>query len=157
MGGYTALTKPEFLQLARVLKVEWPGTGYDLLQRNCVHFCDELCQRVGVGSIPPWVLSIAGVATSLSNGLESAYIFSGAASGHSVAYWLLNSSATRAPTVRDDEDLDPFLLEGAEFSGADGSKQEPAEASTQRLIFSPAPSPSDGAADLPSATASQGL
>merc|ERR1712232_1535563 len=124
MGGYTALTKPEFLQLARVLKAEWPGNGYDLLQRNCVHFCDEMCQRVGVGPIPSWVVSIAGVATTLSNGLESAYIFSGAASGHSAAYWLLNSSATRAPRVCDDEDLDPFLLEGTPVSGADGSKQE---------------------------------
>ncbi|KXZ49413.1 hypothetical protein GPECTOR_21g639 [Gonium pectorale] len=37
------------------LKREWQGTTYDLLQRNCCHFCEELCALLGVGSPPAWL------------------------------------------------------------------------------------------------------
>lgn len=42
-------------QILRELSREWPGFTYDLLSRNCNHFCDELCERLGVTKLPGWV------------------------------------------------------------------------------------------------------
>ncbi|KAM5557422.1 hypothetical protein ABKV19_024680 [Rosa sericea] len=42
-------------QILRELSREWPGFTYDLLSKNCNHFCDELCERLGVPKLPGWV------------------------------------------------------------------------------------------------------
>ncbi|KAE9617385.1 hypothetical protein Lal_00034819 [Lupinus albus] len=42
-------------QILRELSREWPGSSYDLLARNCNHFCDEFCERLGVLKLPGWV------------------------------------------------------------------------------------------------------
>ncbi|KAK9914312.1 hypothetical protein M0R45_038098 [Rubus argutus] len=42
-------------QILRELSREWPGFCYDLLSKNCNHFCDELCERLGVPKLPGWV------------------------------------------------------------------------------------------------------
>ncbi|OIW06356.1 hypothetical protein TanjilG_15001 [Lupinus angustifolius] len=42
-------------QLLRELSREWPGSSYDLLARNCNHFCDEFCERLDVPKLPGWV------------------------------------------------------------------------------------------------------
>ncbi|EOA11982.1 hypothetical protein CARUB_v10012715mg [Capsella rubella] len=42
-------------QMLRELRREWPGHTYDLLSKNCNHFCDILCDRLGVPKIPGWV------------------------------------------------------------------------------------------------------
>lgn len=42
-------------QILRELSREWPGHAYDLLAKNCNHFCDELCDRLGVPKLPGWV------------------------------------------------------------------------------------------------------
>ncbi|CAN6564883.1 hypothetical protein ACFX13_042762 [Malus domestica] len=42
-------------QILRELSREWPGYSYDLLSKNCNHFCDELCERLGVPKLPGWV------------------------------------------------------------------------------------------------------
>ncbi|CAM8993426.1 unnamed protein product [Rhodiola kirilowii] len=42
-------------QILRELSREWPGHSYDLLARNCNHFCDEFCERLGVPKLPGWV------------------------------------------------------------------------------------------------------
>ncbi|CAJ1365948.1 unnamed protein product, partial [Effrenium voratum] len=34
---------------------EWPGRRYDLIHCNCIHFCEELAQRLGVQPVPSWV------------------------------------------------------------------------------------------------------
>lgn len=39
-------------QILRELSREWPGHTYDLLSRNCNHFCDEFCDRLGVPKLP---------------------------------------------------------------------------------------------------------
>lgn len=48
---------------------EYPGDDYDLLRRNCVHFADDFCQRLGVGRIPGWVHRLARIGA----GLDSAW------------------------------------------------------------------------------------
>ncbi|XP_068650841.1 uncharacterized protein [Aristolochia californica] len=42
-------------QILRELSREWPGNSYDLLAKNCNHFCDEFCERLGVPKLPAWV------------------------------------------------------------------------------------------------------
>ncbi|KAJ6421221.1 hypothetical protein OIU84_028572 [Salix udensis] len=42
-------------QILRELSREWPGSDYDLLAKNCNHFCDEFCERLGVPKLPGWV------------------------------------------------------------------------------------------------------
>lgn len=53
--GTTDLSKSKVNQTLRELSREWPGSSYDLLSRNCNHFCDELCERLGVPKLPAWV------------------------------------------------------------------------------------------------------
>lgn len=50
--GKTNLSISKVNQLLRELSREWPGESYDLLSKNCNHFCDELCERVGVPKLP---------------------------------------------------------------------------------------------------------
>lgn len=42
-------------QILRELSREWPGHAYDLLSKNCNHFCDEFCELLGVPKLPGWV------------------------------------------------------------------------------------------------------
>jgi hypothetical protein len=37
------------------LSQDWLGESYDLLARNCNHFCDAFCVRLGVERVPLWV------------------------------------------------------------------------------------------------------
>jgi len=49
---------------------EYPGDDYDLLRRNCCHFADDFCRRLGVGGIPGWVHRLARMGASLDNVLH---------------------------------------------------------------------------------------
>lgn len=50
--GMTAMSESEAKALLKQLSLEWRGRSYDMLAKNCNHFCDELCQKLGVGPIP---------------------------------------------------------------------------------------------------------
>ncbi|KAL2542087.1 PPPDE putative thiol peptidase family protein [Abeliophyllum distichum] len=53
--GETAFSIFKVNQILRELSREWPGHSYDLLSKNCNHFCDEFCERLGVPKLPGWV------------------------------------------------------------------------------------------------------
>jgi len=53
--GKTNRSISEVTQILRELITEWPGDSYDLLSKNCNHFCDEFCERLGVPRLPGWV------------------------------------------------------------------------------------------------------
>ncbi|XP_020517129.1 desumoylating isopeptidase 2 isoform X2 [Amborella trichopoda] len=53
--GETGFSISKVNQILRELSREWPGNSYDLLSRNCNHFCDQLCERLGVPKLPAWV------------------------------------------------------------------------------------------------------
>ncbi|KAL9255355.1 DeSI-like protein [Drosera capensis] len=53
--GKTNLTIFKVNQILRELSREWPGSSYDLLSKNCNHFCDEFCDKLGVPKLPGWV------------------------------------------------------------------------------------------------------
>ncbi|KAL9675601.1 hypothetical protein QQ045_003803 [Rhodiola kirilowii] len=51
----TGKKKSDVNQILRELSREWPGHSYDLLAKNCNHFCEEFCERLGVPKLPGWV------------------------------------------------------------------------------------------------------
>jgi len=57
--GETSMSEKEVERLVQALLGYWPSSGYDLLMRNCCHFSNEFCQRLGVGSIPEWTMTLA--------------------------------------------------------------------------------------------------
>lgn len=64
--GQTGTPENEVLQLIYLLaKWHWRVEDYCILTFNCCHFCDDFCKRLGVGSIPEWVTSLAGLGAGI--------------------------------------------------------------------------------------------
>jgi len=68
--GQTNYCQLEVEALLEDLKQEWLGQEYDLLRRNCCHFSDAFCRRLGVGGIPTWVNNLAAAGATLGNGFR---------------------------------------------------------------------------------------
>merc|ERR1712217_533957 len=68
----TMLSDVELSALISDLIEEYPGDDYDLLRRNCCHFADDFCRRLGVGSIPGWIHRLARIGAGVSTLLEAA-------------------------------------------------------------------------------------
>jgi len=69
--GTTQLTRQQIDRLLCVLKAKWPAESYDLVKRNCCHFCNEFCKKLGVGAVPPWVMSLAAVGAAAREDLNA--------------------------------------------------------------------------------------
>lgn len=67
--GETDMTEAEVNELLERMRQEWVGTEYDLLRHNCVRFCDDFCQRLGVGHIPNWVMNLAAAGAKIGDGI----------------------------------------------------------------------------------------
>lgn len=65
--GQADLTSEDVAELLSVLMEEWNGQEYDLLRRNCCHFADEFCKRLGVGGIPRWIHRFAWVGEKMDD------------------------------------------------------------------------------------------
>lgn len=79
--GKTTCSISKVNQILRELSREWPGSSYDLLSKNCNHFCDEFCERLGVPKLPGDFLSYIShaftcvcVSLSLNKPLTSALL-----------------------------------------------------------------------------------
>jgi len=70
--GCTGLSDEEVAALLRRMSTEWQGDSYDLLHRNCLNFCNALCQELGVGRIPGWVDRAPRAASDLNAAYRSA-------------------------------------------------------------------------------------
>eukprot|EP00930_Biecheleria_cincta_P004411 TRINITY_DN105326_c0_g1_i1.p1 TRINITY_DN105326_c0_g1~~TRINITY_DN105326_c0_g1_i1.p1 ORF type:complete len:655 (-),score=97.63 TRINITY_DN105326_c0_g1_i1:34-1998(-) len=55
------LGRGEIAAIIQEMSDRWQGRTYHLLRRNCCHFADELCQKLGAGRIPEWTHRIAGI------------------------------------------------------------------------------------------------
>ncbi|CAI9775034.1 unnamed protein product [Fraxinus pennsylvanica] len=74
--GETTFSIVKVNQILRELSREWPGHSYDLLSKNCNHFCDEFCERLGVPKLPGWVNRFAHAGDTAAEIAEStAYRF----------------------------------------------------------------------------------
>jgi len=69
MGG-TPLAPELVSEILSTLALEWPGRSYDLLLRNCCHFSDALCRRLGVGPAPAWMTALASAGASLVDSVD---------------------------------------------------------------------------------------
>merc|ERR1719161_467480 len=63
--GRTKLSMELVAALIRDLVEDYPGQDYDLLRRNCCHFADDFCKRLGVGAIPGWIHRFARIGARL--------------------------------------------------------------------------------------------
>mmetsp|Transcript_31551 Transcript_31551/g.97002 ORF Transcript_31551/g.97002 Transcript_31551/m.97002 type:complete len:114 (-) Transcript_31551:76-417(-) len=66
----TPLSEDEVDRLTEQLQREYLGCQYDLLRRNCCHFADDFCQRLGVGRIPGWVYRLARIGARIDSVLK---------------------------------------------------------------------------------------
>lgn len=94
--GRTPFSPEEVLALLRELRRQWEGKEYDLLRRNCAHFCIEFVKRLHVEEAPDWVNALA-------------------VTGGQVAEWLgvfrpalhQNAEASPATASRSEEEPEP--------------------------------------------------
>lgn len=93
----TTLHPDEIAHLISELIEEYPGDGYDLLRRNCCHFADDLCVRLGVGSIPGWVYRLARIGANVDIMFQKAESMLGKAHRNSQCY---GSGPTATPPAR---------------------------------------------------------
>eukprot|EP00449_Zooxanthella_nutricula_P064171 CAMPEP_0198557484 /NCGR_PEP_ID=MMETSP1462-20131121/88713_1 /TAXON_ID=1333877 /ORGANISM="Brandtodinium nutriculum, Strain RCC3387" /LENGTH=178 /DNA_ID=CAMNT_0044288269 /DNA_START=52 /DNA_END=585 /DNA_ORIENTATION=- len=70
--GCTRFSEQQVLQTVQDMRVEWPGTCYDLLTRNCCHYSDQLCRRLGLGPIPLWTMNLAGAGAAVKGAYDVA-------------------------------------------------------------------------------------
>uniref|UniRef100_A0A0A9D648 PPPDE domain-containing protein n=1 Tax=Arundo donax TaxID=35708 RepID=A0A0A9D648_ARUDO len=59
--GTTDLTRAEVRALMAELAADFPGDAYNLVSRNCNHFCDAACRRLVRARIPRWVNRLAKI------------------------------------------------------------------------------------------------
>lgn len=72
--GSTSLSAREVAQVLGDLKDLWVAEEYRLLQHNCCDFSNEFCKRLGVGVVPGWVKSAAGLAAHLDDTLHARHL-----------------------------------------------------------------------------------
>ncbi|KAM0885092.1 hypothetical protein ACQ4PT_030559 [Festuca glaucescens] len=53
--GKTSCSMLMVNHVVRELSWEWPGSSYEILSRNCNHFCNEFCDKLDVPKLPGWV------------------------------------------------------------------------------------------------------
>ncbi|CAJ1347700.1 unnamed protein product, partial [Effrenium voratum] len=64
--GSISLSEDETIELIYSLMQEWPVSDYDLLNKNCCHFCEELSLVLGLGPLPSRVKKLAGLGATLN-------------------------------------------------------------------------------------------
>mmetsp|Transcript_27287 Transcript_27287/g.78567 ORF Transcript_27287/g.78567 Transcript_27287/m.78567 type:complete len:435 (-) Transcript_27287:13-1317(-) len=64
------LSAEEIADLISHLAEEYPGNDYHILRRNCCHFADDFCRRIGVGGIPGWVHRLARVGANVDTVMQ---------------------------------------------------------------------------------------
>eukprot|EP00927_Polykrikos_kofoidii_P060973 TRINITY_DN55867_c0_g1_i1.p1 TRINITY_DN55867_c0_g1~~TRINITY_DN55867_c0_g1_i1.p1 ORF type:complete len:484 (-),score=88.83 TRINITY_DN55867_c0_g1_i1:36-1319(-) len=68
----TKVPPEDIADIITALIEEYPGDDYDLLRRNCCHFADDFCKRLGVGGIPSWVHRLARIGAGVDAMIQAA-------------------------------------------------------------------------------------
>lgn len=68
--GVTNVSRDSFEGLMEKLLRKWRGRDYDLLYKNCCHFCEDLCSALRVDPLPDWVNNLAGAGATLDRGFS---------------------------------------------------------------------------------------
>ncbi|KAJ8598431.1 hypothetical protein CTAYLR_006841 [Chrysophaeum taylorii] len=68
--GDCQLGRSHVSNILRNMRDDWPGRTYDMLRKNCCHFCREFAIELGVGDIiPTWTNRLANVGAALTAAL----------------------------------------------------------------------------------------
>ena len=70
--GVTSLSPTRVAAAVATLRASWMGKDYDVLGRNCNHFCEALCEALGCEGPPGWLNAFARNANSTRLGMEYA-------------------------------------------------------------------------------------
>ncbi|CAL1161376.1 unnamed protein product, partial [Cladocopium goreaui] len=70
--GSISMSEDETVELIYSLMEEWPMSEYDILNKNCCHFCEELCLSLGLGPLPSRVKKLAGLGATLNESAQVA-------------------------------------------------------------------------------------
>ena len=70
--GRTLLSREKISMILATMSEEYSAEDYDLLRRNCCHFADDLCRRLGVKRPPRWLLRLAKLGAALDEVLPEA-------------------------------------------------------------------------------------
>lgn len=65
LQGFTFRTEAEIEVIVRQVSEEFLGTKYNLLNNNCNHFTNTLCERLTNRPAPPWLNRAASVGLAL--------------------------------------------------------------------------------------------
>jgi len=88
--GVTQLCRHDAFALVEEMKLLWTSTSYEDLVRNCHHFCEALCKKLGAGKLPAWVKGVSGhnaeVAKETPAGIVSSGVAQTASLPYSIAY-----------------------------------------------------------------------
>lgn len=63
--GRSQCSREEVARILAEIAEEYSAESYDLLRKNCCHFADDLCRRLGVRSPPFWLLRLACVGAAV--------------------------------------------------------------------------------------------
>ncbi|KAH7427705.1 hypothetical protein KP509_10G055800 [Ceratopteris richardii] len=64
--GFVWMGAEKFREFVEQLAAEYTGNSYNLLLKNCNHFCDDVCIRVVNEHIPAWVNRLAKIGLMFS-------------------------------------------------------------------------------------------
>ena len=70
--GTCLKTKQEVREILKTIKAAWPGTSYEVLTKNCNHFCEAFVTELGCRPTPPWLNRMAHGADSTYTAYTSA-------------------------------------------------------------------------------------
>ena len=70
--GPCLLSREEALRCVQQLQRDFPAQSYDLTQRNCNHFAEEMCQRLCHKGIPSWVNRLATLGQAVRSAVGAA-------------------------------------------------------------------------------------
>lgn len=125
--GTTKLKEWEVRYLIRSsLAQTWPGGSYDLLSRNCIHFCEELLLALGVQQVPGWVRGLHETGASVfRTPWPLSYLFS----SQDERKMLADAERPARPRGREEEE---------------GPPEEVGQAGLRASMLDPGRAPSDG-------------
>jgi len=64
--GKSSMLEDEFKARMKMMEVRWQGTDYDLLQKNCCHFCEDVLALLNVACVPAWVNKLANAGAAVA-------------------------------------------------------------------------------------------
>lgn len=63
MIGFTEKNKKEVRKVMEELAGDYKGVSYNLITKNCNHFCNDACVRLTGNTIPRWINRLARIGT----------------------------------------------------------------------------------------------